>query len=204
MGGKALSLESYTKAGRDHIVTRAAGQRRLPAAAPATCGAAQLRGCSDSDGKPLTSVGTAGKAQRPRPGSAAARRGQCPWLCVFPCGSRAPASPCPFLRRAEGLASGPEPWRWDKSLGAPHPPTAPGAPCGLRAGGSGGCGSGGLRVRGAAMVTRRASPAPRGSAVLFPTLLHQPWPGRGRVGSAGEQLTPERRLLSPHPPRLLL
>lgn len=41
---------------------------------------------------------------------------------------------------------------------------------------------------------RRAIPHPAAPAVAWP----------GPPGSAGEQLTPERRLLSPHPPRLPL
>lgn len=65
MCGRALSLESCSRARRDRVLTGAAGT------APATCGAAQPRDCSASHGKPLTAVGTAGKAQIPRPGAAA-------------------------------------------------------------------------------------------------------------------------------------
>lgn len=151
------------------------GQHRLPAAAPATCGAAQLRDCSDSHGKALTSVGTSGKALMPRPGAAAAPHGQCPWLCVFPCESRAPASPCPFLQACGGSRLGSQSLALGQVPGsAPGSPRAPRACCGLGAAGSRG-------LRAGAQPWKRAEhpPLPAAAPCYSPPSLHQPWPGRG-------------------------
>lgn len=186
MCGKALSLESCTKARRDHVPTRAAGQHRVPAA-PATCGAAQLRDCGGSLGNPLLARHRGHGRAQPHPGAGNA-------LGFAFSRVRKILQPVPAAETS-----------WDECLEAPHIPTLS---CGPGAGGSGGMRSGDA-VRGCgragAQPWKRAEhpPLPRQRrAIPHPAAPAVAWPGP--PGSAGEQLTPERRLLSPHPPRLLL
>lgn len=184
MRGKALSLESCTKASRDQVLTRAAGSQQDHSIQRLLQPPVGQRDCSDSQGKPLTSVGTAGKAQRPRPGPSAARRGQCPWLCILPCESRAPASPCPLLRRAEGSPRIPNPGVGPSAWQLPMPRERPAlCPAGWQPRGRG------LRGRDAGGPGRSHGNAP--SIPRSPrqrrAIPHPPCTSRGLAGAAAAQ-----------------
>lgn len=139
--------------------------------APATCGAARLRDRSDSHGKPLTSVGTAGKAQTVQLQPGAGNALGSAFSRVGAELRHPPARSCGVRRGSPRI---PNPGVGTGAWKRPDPRERP-AGWERRVRGAAG--------RGAAMETRRASSAPRGSAVLFPTLPAPAvaWPGPPRL-----------------------